>query len=606
MTMNFNRLLCLFGMLCLAVSVFAQEPDIRYMKGEKFVAHEVKAGETLWAIAQRYNSTVADITASNPGAENGLSIGQTLMISFDRDTKKELKNDPPRIENGDVLHTAKKGETLFSLYKRYNVEVNDLIVANPQLDQGLKVGMVVRIPMEKVRVQDELSVIPAVEDGSTGHEVLQGETIYSISKLYGITEAELLEANGGLPEGLKKGAFVRIPDKIKEAVEATANNQLVPGIKKSEYRIAYLLPFLLDENDTLMAKSAANGSMEFRSETEAALHFYYGSKLALGSAQKAGLNAEVFVREMNDEPIKVLQQLDDKNLQNIDLYIGPFHRNALDLVLQKAAKNEAHVVCPTKQSNKAVLGHPELSTVISTGNAQIPFLANEIAKRHYKDNIIIMEAPVWKEADMRDQLKYALENDLSKYLARLDSALVESSKLRSCEIDKNLSTNLLKLLDPEKVNVLVVPTNEVYHASELMTRLSKIDDEVRVVVYGLQSWNDFDNIDADYKDRFELHTPTERFVDLEDEATRAFIEAFRQKHGTEPNQYAFLGYDISLFHLSGLAQFGVGYQQYFDQIQADPLHMEFEMKKAGPQNGYINEHLFLIDYKGFHLNKSVQ
>ena len=575
--------------------VVGQGSDIRTVNGEKFIVHEVKAGETLWAISQRYNVEVSEIGEQNPGALSNLSIGQVLLIPYDRETKKQLKKDPPRIENGDLLHTVQKGETLFSLYKRYNVEINDLIEANPELNDGLKLGMVVRIPMDKVELPDEKMTAPAVDDGSLAHQILKGETVYGISDLYDISAEELLEANGGLPDGLQIGAFIRIPLKQEPEVKLGVGYDTLPSIQKAVYKVAYLLPFSLALNDSIMQVAKLKGNDEFLSETKAAMHFYLGARMALDSLKAQGLSAEVYVKEVNDDPTTTLEAIEA--LSDIDLYIGPFHRNSIELIANKTANDGGHVVCPIDQSNKIVLGHSDLSKALSTGNIQIPYLARKIVEAHFKDNIILMEAPVWKELDTRTQMREALNKNLHSFI------MSRSDSVQRCTLDKDFSARLLTQLDPEGVNVLVVPTNEVYYSSELMTRLSKLNDDFQFVVYGMESWKDHDNIDAAYKDKFRLHIPAASFIDVTDEHTKKFILDFRAENGAEPSEYAFLGYDITLYYLQGLLSFGTGFPQYFDRIEARPIHMGFSMKKTGVENGYLNENMFMLSYEGLRLNR---
>ena len=117
----------------------------------------------------------------------------------------------------------------------------------------------------------------------------------------------------------------------------------------------------------------------------------------------------------------------------------------------------------------------------------------------------------------------------------------------------------------------------------------------------MQSWKNHQNIDANYKDQFRLQLPSPEFVDLKDPRTKAFIKTFRKAHGTEPSEYAFAGYDISTFYLKGLLEFGTGFPQHFDEIETDPIHMDFDMRKTGAENGFLNEHYYMLSYEGLQL-----
>ena len=75
--------------------------------------HFVKAGDTLYSIALKLNTTVNDLKQLNNLTSNNLSIGQTLQI-------------PPKdIEEEYELYTVQSGDTLYRIANRYNLDVND-------------------------------------------------------------------------------------------------------------------------------------------------------------------------------------------------------------------------------------------------------------------------------------------------------------------------------------------------------------------------------------------------------------------------------------------------------------------------------------------------
>lgn len=104
--------------------------------------YTIRPGDTLFLLAQRFGTTVAAITAVNPGINpNALQIGQVICIPG-------LTPGPPvpACPNG-FLYTIQPGDTFFVLASRFGVSVQAIIAANPGVDPNrLVVGQQVCIP----------------------------------------------------------------------------------------------------------------------------------------------------------------------------------------------------------------------------------------------------------------------------------------------------------------------------------------------------------------------------------------------------------------------------------------------------------------------------
>ena len=85
-----------------------------------------------------------------------------------------------------VIHKVDKGETLYSISKRYNATMNDIAEASPDVKKGLKAGMTIRVPYQKKATPTQKAKI---------HTVAKGETLYSISRKYGVTYQQIIQWN---------------------------------------------------------------------------------------------------------------------------------------------------------------------------------------------------------------------------------------------------------------------------------------------------------------------------------------------------------------------------------------------------------------------------
>ena len=118
--------------------------------GQRFVRHRVAKGESLYALARRYNVRLDLLQAANPQAASGVQLGQIVLVprgavraaaasaAAGRSTPAEAP--APTGTGTPGRHTVAKGETLYSIARRYNLAPTDLIRINRLADGALRVG----------------------------------------------------------------------------------------------------------------------------------------------------------------------------------------------------------------------------------------------------------------------------------------------------------------------------------------------------------------------------------------------------------------------------------------------------------------------------------
>lgn len=150
--------------------------------------HTVKSGDSLWSIANQYHTTVAVLRTLNNLSTDTLRIGQVLKVP----TGTTL---PPTNEN---TYTVKSGDSLWSIANRYNTTVDELKALNNLTSNMLQLGQVLQIPSN-------------MSTGGTTYVVKNGDSLWKIANQYGTTANAIKNLNGLTSDALTIGQILRIP-----------------------------------------------------------------------------------------------------------------------------------------------------------------------------------------------------------------------------------------------------------------------------------------------------------------------------------------------------------------------------------------------------------
>ena len=192
-----------------------QSPQKVVLNGKEYYLHIIQKGEGLYRISVNYGLTMQDLLEANDDLGTTLKVGQILRIPI------VSKTDPRGggKEDSYTFHTVERGQTAYSISRKYNVPLDVLYEKNPGSEAGLIVGAILRIPAQKEYRQapDSVSNIVAMpevgqrDERYVYHTVLAGETIYSLSRKFNVTMDELLESNPALRSGvLTTGSEIRV------------------------------------------------------------------------------------------------------------------------------------------------------------------------------------------------------------------------------------------------------------------------------------------------------------------------------------------------------------------------------------------------------------
>ena len=158
-----------------------------YKEGESQEIYTVKKGDSLWKIANKYNTTVEKLKSANNLKTNKLSVGQKLVIP-------SISVSP---EVSDT-YIVQKGDSLWSIANKFNMTVSKLKNLNNLTNNLLSIGQVLKIK-------------DSFNNGKTTYTVQKGDSLWVIANKYGITTEELKSYNNLTSNLLSIGQVLKIP-----------------------------------------------------------------------------------------------------------------------------------------------------------------------------------------------------------------------------------------------------------------------------------------------------------------------------------------------------------------------------------------------------------
>lgn len=153
-----------------------------------------------------------------------------------------------------IEHKIKEGETIESIAKKYLVTPFDIFALNPDAKTKFQPNTVLIIPNSKIK-NEPINEESKELIGYKTHKVKRKETLYGLSKKYGVSEEEIKKANRSLySENLKKGDKIRIPRYktfvSKVSLKNTVKKYIVQP-KEGKWRIAYKFGITVEELEAL-------------------------------------------------------------------------------------------------------------------------------------------------------------------------------------------------------------------------------------------------------------------------------------------------------------------------------------------------------------------
>jgi LysM repeat protein len=607
--------------------------DKAIISGVAYFIHQVKKGETAYSISKAYGITVEDLDRENPPAVYSIKEGQTLRVPV------RLVNDfqpaevaPVKRIHDDskfIYHDLKPGETVYSLSKSFGVSENEIIQSNPGIDiNKLSIGTEIAVP--KREFMNGQQNFTEQENKYIFHKVLMGESMSTIAKQYGLTVRQLRKENTDL-RFPQVGDFVRIPGNKIAEIQAPEQvkidtvpvvAEVVPvKIERSGYSsvkelngsldVAVLLPFYLAENSSrtdIDSSKAVKGKKIYKTNQMADdwiypgsidfLEMYEGILLASDTLRSLGLNINLHTFDIKNDTVEITRLINTGKLAGMDLIIGPVYSHNLNIVSEYARGLGIPVVSPVPLlNNSALIKNPTLFMANASLEIAQRALAKKIAE-YYDHNLVFIHADTLGIDEDVIKFKSMIFKELS-YKMPFEDIKFKEFKFYSRSMFNNDSINRLgHALSEQSDNVIIIASEDAPVISEVMDNVNGLSRRFNIKLFGYPVIRELKNLDQKELFDMDILVYSPYWIDYSKKNVKQFNSNFRKIFHTQPleKSYAWQGYDIAFYFMSGLALHGKDFIERPEIHYPDLLESDYDFERNFDGDGFENHKLFMVRY----------
>ncbi|MGM0932438.1 MAG: PBP1 and LysM peptidoglycan-binding domain-containing protein [Bacteroidota bacterium] len=486
--------------------------------------HVVIPKETKYGIARKYGLTVKELEALNPKVDI-LQPGIMLRVGT-----KVLDQPVILTDNNFEFYEVQPKETLFSLSRRFEVEQDSLIALNPALEDGLKTGMVLKVPNK-------------------------GQGFGNLST------SETEELND--------------PDRLEEEAMASTRLDLRNTISNRKTKeIAFMLPFNLHkiESDSIEHyKSAIQNERILR----LSLDFYGGALLAIEEAKELGISTRAKAYDTRQNAGEVVNIINTNNFDDVDAVIGPFLQSSTEAAAARLESRGIPVISPL--SNRSMRPFDNLFQSRPTDNMLQDAMLEYVEENAGNRNIVIIA----------DGQAYQIKERLRSIFPSAPVITPSNGNISASKLNESLVEGRENWVILESSSVGVLSS-----ATSALNRLAR-DREITLLTTDKNSTYDNFNISNDHLARLKLHYPSvDR--EYNREVSEEFLEEYMEKYGVEPNQYAVRGYDLTLDILLRLASAKDLYDSFEDHRGYTEYNENKFFYTERAEGGYHNQAIYIM------------
>lgn len=371
------------------------------------------------------------------------------------------------------------------------------------------------------------------------HIVKYNQTLEYVSGLYNISKKDI-KLHNDISNRLYYNQLLYIPidtNKVSSSSFNFSNSSINNSIyaNQKDISVALLLPFYLKENHDLIELLRKKGEPTtlIYEESKLALTFFQGVELALDSLRKLKKRIHLKVFDTANDTIKIHQLVNSGELDNTDIIIGPIYSKNLRILIKKYGNDKTKKVISPLSRNSSILDkYSSIYQINSPFQMQAKKIVKFISKRYKNRSTYIFYDSVEK-----GQALYI------KNLFKKENRKVNLYEIMHTDVDS------IRLLVNKDQCVIIPSFNKIF-VSKMLSSLGAIDSSF--VVFGLNNWKNFDNLDIQNLMALNIHFSDPYFFNDNNSFEKRFLYLFENKYNSASNRFAYVGYQILLHFCSDI------------------------------------------------------
>lgn len=502
---------------------------------------------------------------------------------------------PLRTVNGRqyFVYRVHRHDTVFGVANLLGISRDDIIAHNANAADGLKEGTYLYFPLEKFRDKFGVSVGQSPEapagdvSGMTSYVVKRGDTLFGISRKFGITPEQIISWNPSAETGVKVDQVLRIPadgagqgqtnqsgdvdlenvpnqitpvkrdavvvstdvttdEPVAEAAQGVdavdADTAAVIPVPAREYTVAVALPFMLDREQG--GRTAVT-----------ATDFYKGFLVAVDTLLYTAPHVRIIAMDTDNSAERTATLLNrDARLAEADLIIAPDNKEQLDVVAEFGQRHGVHVLNYGSTRDSAYISNPYVMQGLIPSSLMLSKAAQAFVDRLDGAMPVILRNNTGSD-DKAGFVNIFIQNCLENGITPID--LSYEGALTRAELDEQLGE-----AGPQTRYVFIPVSGTLNEFNKFSVALSKYRADVVAVggdvrLYGYPEWSAFRNDALSELHRLDAVIYTRSFSDMGSMQARGVNGSFVRWYGTGMNDgvpvQGLLGYDTGCFVLKALA-----------------------------------------------------
>ena len=547
---------------------------------KKYVSYTVKKGETVKSIAKTYHITSKDLLKLNPDMGKNIKENMVIIVPNSDYGKAEVK-----VANGNKkTYFVLPKDTLYGISKMFGITIEQLVAANPQIAAGLEPGMELVIPgADESIVQKNDSV------NYEFHKVIKDDTMYNLSNRYNVSQSELLRLNPELSDGLKlgmlikikplqKGAYVKNGATEKGVVEVAGHFKEKLDFSK-EIDLVVLLPYQLS---TLSDSTRIENFGKSNSLLNIVTDFHLGASVAIDSLRNKGLKINVKFLDSENSTQKLQSLINKNSFKSVDAVIGPLY---FDNALWLSKHIDAPVIAPFYSKSQAANSNNNLVKSVPEDD----LLEIELLKyfgQHYRgENIIVIN-------DGKSNSQSALSRIVSKLKTFKN---VQNVAVVKSDYGYISSSKFAEKLKKSENNWVFLVSDEMVTTASSVNSLKGLADNYKITLIAFDKGKNFDSIDNNLLGQLNFVYPSIDYIDVDDANINNFYKTYQDKNYAIPSKYALKGFDITYDALVRIATKN-SLDQGLGAGKSSRISTMFNYQK-NMLGSFENKGVFIIQYK---------